>query len=348
VSSSDENHKTGDEASGPNAAPLNASKEKSGGVAHLAPARLIRSLEQLGVPAVLVVLIVVFSIALPATFPTSRNLSGLLSTEDIVILVALGAIAPLIAGEFDLSIGYVLGFTSMEVAVLTLNHGMNVWLASIIAICTAMLIGLVNAFLVLKLRISSFIATLASGTVLSGLTLLLSNSTIVTGVFPNDFVKLGFGGPGGVPPAVYIVGVVGILLIYMTEHTPVGRRLEAIGQGRDAARLAGLKVDRLVLLSLVMSAGVCGIAGVLNTAAQGSASPGTGPEFLLPALAASFLGSTTIRPGRFNILGTVFSVLLLAVGFNGLSQLGAPQWVSPVFDGGVLIIAVGLTRGRVK
>lgn len=348
MSSADEKHKTGEEVSAHKTAPMNGPKMKSGGIAHLLPARLIRLLEQLGVPAVLAVLIIIFSIVLPSTFPTSRNLSGLLSTEDIVILVALGAIAPLIAGEFDLSIGYVVGFSSMEVAVLTLNHGMNVWLASIIAIFTAILIGLANAFLVLKLRISSFIATLASGTVLSGLTLLLSNSTIVTGNFPNNFVKLGFGGPGGVPPAVYIVAVVGIILIYMTEHTPVGRRLEAIGQGRDAARLAGLRVNRLVLLSLVMSAGVCGIAGVLNTAAQGSASPSVGPEFLLPALAASFLGSTTIRPGRFNVLGTVFSVLLLAVGFNGLSQLGAPQWVSPVFDGGVLIVAVGLTRGRVK
>jgi len=309
---------------------------------------LVRMAEEFGVPIVLVVLIIVFSILLPNTFPTSLNLTGLLSTQDIVLLVALGALAPLIGGEYDLSIGYVLGFCSVEVAVLTINVGLNVWVASIITVLSAIVIGTFNAFLVLQLRISSFIATLASGTVLSGLALLISNSTIVTGTFPNNFLKLGFGGPGGIPPAVYVVVVIGALMLYVFEHTPVGRRLEAIGQGRDAARLGGLRINRLIFMSLVVSAGVSGLAGVLNTASQGSADPSVGPEFLLPALAAAFLGSTTIRPGRFNVLGTVASILLLAVGFNGLSQLGAPQWVSPVFDGAVLIVAVGLTRGRVK
>src|ERR1017187_7775190 len=133
--------------------------------------------ERFGVPTVLVVLIIVFAILLPKTFPTSLNLTGLLTTQDIVLLVALGTLAPLIGGEFDLSIGYVLGFSSVEVAVLTVHAGLNIWLASAITILTAIGIGVVNAFLVLQLRISSFIATLASGTVLSGLALLISNST---------------------------------------------------------------------------------------------------------------------------------------------------------------------------
>jgi ribose transport system permease protein len=304
--------------------------------------------ERLGVPAVLVILIVVFSIDLPSTFPTSENLSGILSTEDVGIVLALGGMIPLICGEFDLSIGYVLGFSSMELAVLTLNHGINVWLAVVITIATSAGIGLVNAFLVLFCRVSSFIATLASGTLLSGLTLLISKSTIVTGSFSNAFLKLGNGGYGGVPPGVYIALALAIIIFYVLEHTPFGRHLEAIGQGRDAARLAGVRVNRLVFTSLVTSATIAGLAGVLNTATQGSADPSIGPGFLLPALAAAFLGATTIRPGRFNVIGTVLSVLLLAVGVNGLSQMGAPQWVSPVFNGGVLLVAVGATQIRAR
>jgi ribose transport system permease protein len=310
--------------------------------------RVIEAAERLGVPILLLGLILAFSIKLPHTFPTSQNLSGILTTEAIGIILALGGMIPLICGEFDLSIGFVLGFTSMEMAVLTLNKGVNIWLAAVITMVTAVGIGYINAVLVIWFRLSSFIVTLASGTLLSGLTLLISNSTIVTGPLPAGFIKLGNGGFGGIPPTVYIAFGLGIVMFYVLEHTPPGRRLEAIGQGRDAARLAGVRLNGLVISSLVLSAGVAGLAGVLNTATQGSADPSVGPSFLLPALAAAFLGATTIRPGRFNVIGTILSVLLLAVGVNGLSQLGAPQWVRPVFNGGVLLLAVGTAQIRAR
>ncbi|MTD15129.1 ABC transporter permease [Nakamurella sp. YIM 132087] len=318
-----------------------------------APRKVVRrrigvaeSLERLGVPVLLVVLIIVFAIALPATFPTMRNASGILSTEAVGLMLAFGALVPLVCGEFDLSIGFVLSFSSMLVAVLTINQGWNVWVASLVTIVVAALLGAFNALLVQFFRISSFIATLASGTVLSGITLLISDSTIVTGSLPDSYTGIGSGGPGGIAPAVFMALAVGLILYYVLEHTPTGRRMEAIGQGRDAARLAGVKVNRLVVTSLIVSGGVAGLCGVVNTATQGSADPSVGPGFLLPALAAAFLGATTIRPGRFNIIGTLLSVLLLAVGVNGLSQLGTPQWVGPVFNGGVLLLAVGAAQLR--
>lgn len=311
-------------------------------------ARALRVLERSGVPTVLVILLVVFSITLPKTFPTARNLSGILTTEDVVLLVALGGMIPLIGGEYDLSIGYVLGFCSMEVAVLTLHSGLNVWFAVFLTVLTAIGIGIFNAVLVLFVGVNSFIATLASGTILSGITLLISNSTIVTGSLSHSFLNLGTGGPGGIPPGLMIVLGIGLVLLYVLEHTPAGRHLEAAGQGREATRLAGIRVNRLLFVSLVLSATIAGLAGVLNTATQGSADPSVGSEFLLPALAAAFLGATTIRPGRFNVVGTVLAVYLLAVGVNGLAQLGAPSWVGPVFDGGVLVVAVAAARGRAK
>lgn len=304
--------------------------------------------ERAGVPGLLVILMAIFSITLPHTFPTERNLSGILTTEDVSILLALGGMLPLLAGEFDLSIAYVLGFSSMEMALLTLHGGMNVWLAALITFLTAVCIGLANAIIVLRVGVSSFIATLASGTLLSGIILLVSKSEIIAGDLPHGFTDLGIGGPGGIAPGVFAVLGFAVILLYVIEHVPIGRRLEAVGQGRDAARLAGVRVDRLAFGSLVASASIAGLAGILNLATQGSADPSGSSSFLLPALAAAFLGATTIRPGRFNVAGTVLSVLLLGVGVNGLAQLGAPQWVGPVFDGGVLLIAVMVARRRTK
>lgn len=304
--------------------------------------------ERLGVPAVLIILLIVFTIAKPGTFPTARNLSGIVTTEDVALLLALGGMVPLVAGEFDLSVGFMLGFASMVEAIFVLHLGMNIWVATLLTFVIAIAFGIVNGILILYVGVSSLIATLASGTVLSGITLLVSKSTIVAGSLPRGFLDIGNGGPGGIAPGVFMVLGFAVLLLYVLEHTPLGRYAEATGQGREAARLAGIRVDGLVFGSFVISSAVAGLAGILETATQGSADPSVGPSFLLPALAAAFLGATTIRPGRFNVAGTVLSVLLLAVGVNGLSQLGAPQWVGPVFDGGVLLVAVSVSRSRAK
>lgn len=308
--------------------------------------RLVTLAERGGVAIVLVSLIVAFSIALPATFPTARNLAGIASTQDVAVLLALGAMVPLAGGEYDLSVGFVLGFTSMELAVLTVNVHMPAVEAILLTLATAIGIGVLNAVLTLKFHINSFIATLGVGTVLSGLTLFISHSTIVAGTLPTVLAALGDQGPGGIVYGVYGVVLIALVVLYVIERTPPGRRLEAVGKGRDAARLAGVRVGRLVFVAFVSSSFLSGLAGILETATQGSADPNVGPDLLLPALAAAFLGATTIRPGRFNVVGTVLSVLLLAVGFNGLSQLGAPLWVGPVFDGSVLLCAVAFARGQ--
>ena len=129
-------------------------------------------------------------------------------------------------------------------------------------------------------------------------------------------------------------------------HTPFGRYIYAVGGGREVARLAGINTDLLTILAFTLSGFMAGIAGVLETATVGAAHPDVGPQFLLPAFAAAFLGATTIQPGRFNVLGTVVALFLLAVGIGGFQQLGAPFWVSPVFNGTALLIAVGLAVRR--
>jgi ribose transport system permease protein len=135
-----------------------------------------------------------------------------------------------------------------------------------------------------------------------------------------------------------------VVLWYLTERTPVGRQVVSIGLNKEAARLMGIRTRGLVVASFVTSGLLAGFAGVLLLGRVGSASSGVGPTFLLPALAAGFLGATAIKVGRFNVVGTVIAVALVAVGLNGLQLNGVPVWVEPVFDGAVLAVAVGASR----
>ncbi len=303
-------------------------------------------LERFGALFVLIGLIVFFSLLLPATFPTYENLTTILTTQDVLAILAIGLLVPLAAGEFDLSIGFVLGFTGMEVAVLT---GVLHWHpvpAIVLTLATAVFIGLTNGLLVVRVGINAFIATLGVGTVLSGLTIWMSNGTVVYQGIPDLLLAIGRTQLLLLPLPVFYMIIVIIVFSYIMGHTPFGRYIYAVGGGREVARLAGINTDLLTILAFTLSGFMAGIAGVLETATVGAAHPDVGPQFLLPAFAAAFLGATTIQPGRFNVLGTVVALFLLAVGIAGFQQLGAPFWVSPVFNGTALLIAVGLAVRR--
>ncbi len=303
-------------------------------------------LERFGALFVLIGLIVFFSLLLPATFPTYENLTTILTTQDVLAILAIGLLVPLAAGEFDLSIGFVLGFTGMEVAVLT---GVLHWHpvpAIVLTLATAVFIGLINGLLVVRVGINAFIATLGVGTVLSGLTIWMSNGTVVYQGIPDLLLAIGRTQLLLLPLPVFYMIIVIIVFSYIMGHTPFGRYIYAVGGGREVARLAGINTDLLTILAFTLSGFMAGIAGVLETATVGAAHPDVGPQFLLPAFAAAFLGATTIQPGRFNVLGTVVALFLLAVGIAGFQQLGAPFWVSPVFNGTALLIAVGLAVRR--
>jgi ribose transport system permease protein len=294
---------------------------------------------------VLIVVVVAFSLARPETFPTYTNLVAILSSQTVLLMLALGALFPLVAGEFDLSVGYALGFTAMLLAVLAGKHGVPVVPAMIIAVLVGGVIGAINGFLVIRLRVNAFIATLASGTVLQGLTLWLSDGQVVANL-PASISDIGRLRLADMPVLVFIVAAVAVIVGFVLEKTPGGRYMYATGLGREAARLAGVKTSVLLAVAFVVSGLMAGVAGVMQTTVLGAANPDVGAQYLLPVFAAGFLGATAIRPGRFNVGGTVLALLLLAAGIAGLSQLGAPLWVSPVFNGLALIIAVAFAVRR--
>jgi ribose transport system permease protein len=287
-------------------------------------------------------LVVAFSLALPGRFPTSGNLQNILGDQAIPGLMALAAVLPLAAGEFDLSIAATLGFNSILVAWLT-AHGVAVIPAALISVGVGALVGLVNALLVVGIGVNAFIATLGTSSVLAGLNLLVSNGETLFQGIPSSLLNVSQKTVGGLPlPVYYFAGAV-LILWYLLERTPYGRYLRATGMGREPARLTGVPTRRMLASAFILAGAIAGFCGCLETARIGSATASVGPEFLLPAYAAAFLGATTIKRGRFNVLGTVVGVFTLAVGISGLTLWGAPFWVPDIFNGMALIVAVSFS-----
>ena len=300
-------------------------------------ARYVEAWSGLGV---WVAIIALFGIIEPSTFLTMTTVKSVLSNEAITTIMAMALILPLAAGVYDLSIGGTMGMTMMLVAWLQSSHHMGFVLAIILTIVAALIIGSVNAFVVVGLGVDSFIATLGMGSVLDGLVQWISGgNNIILGISPK-FLDISQAEIFTIALPVLYMLILAVILWYVIEYRQFGRYMFATGSNSDAARLAGVRTDRLRAVSLVVCALIAGIAGILFTSKIGSAAPGTGDTYLLPAFSGALLGATQVRPGRVNVLGTLIAVYLLATGIQGLELAGAQVWVQDVFYGGGLIIAV--------
>jgi ribose transport system permease protein len=294
----------------------------------------------------LVILIVGFSFA-TNRFLTTENLTNLLVVQAVISCVAFAAIIPLIAGEFDLSLGNMIGFLAMLGAVLgAAGYGAVVVVSTMIV--ASVICGLVNGALTVKFEISSFIATLGTGILLSGFTFALSNGQVIFSGVPEALTYIGQEHFLGLGITVWLTILIALVLLYVTEQTPFGTKLYAIGGSERVAFLAGIRTGLLKIIAFAVAGLLVGIGAIFALGQNGAANPGYGPDLLLPAYAAAFLGVTSYRPGYYNIPGAIIAILLLAVGFNGLNLLGAPFWVQPIFNGAVLIVAVVTARAEAR
>lgn len=287
-----------------------------------------------------------------AVFLSMPNLSVLLGNQATVALLALAAIIPLVSGQFDFSLGANAATATVLCAGLMSRDHFPLALACLLCLLLGAAIGLVNGLLVTRYRLSSFVTTLAVATLLGGIIQWYTGGqTILAGISP-QLVQFGSDTLFGIPRVVYVVLVVAALLWYLLSQTPYGRSLYAVGANPRAAKLVGIRSERYVTISFVLAGTIAALVGILQLARAGSATADSGTSLLFPALAAAFLGATAIRPGFFNVIGTLIGVLFVSVAVSGLTLAGAQAWVSPVFNGAALLIAVGLAtylgrhRGR--
>ncbi len=287
----------------------------------------------------LLALIIAFSVLKPATFFTSGNLATILTTQAALLVVAVTLAIALAAGEFDLSIAGTIGFCGILVAHLSANLRIPLSVSVLVVLVIGILIGLTNSLFVVYFRVSSFIVTLALGTLLTGAALGISGSSTISNL-PEGFAILMQHRFLGVGLPFWYAAVIVALCWFLLEQTPFGRYLFFTGEGREAAALAGVRVNKVRVISLVVSAVGAAFAGIVLVGQTGAADASFGDSYLLEAFAAAFLGAATIKAGRFNILGAVVAVFLLSVGTTGLQLFGLANWVTNVFEGAVLIAAV--------
>ncbi len=307
------------------------------------------SFRNIGAVYVWILLIIVFSFWAPETFPQWDTVRQVLNQNAVTALVALSLIIPLSSGMFDLSIGYALGLCNVVCAYFIVRAGIGIEVAIVLTLLVSLAIGIINATVVVGFKIDSFIATLATGSLLlAGITLTTGQSEIVgPGLTTGFFSDIANADVGGISLSVVYMLIVAVAIWFVLEHTVAGRWFYATGFNGDAARLAGIPVRRLQFLSLIVSAVIAGgIAGITVTSQIGSGSTTVGPPFLLNSFAAAFLGATQLRQGRFNAWGTLIAVFMLGTGTAGLGLAGAPVWAPSVFVGVVLLLALGITRAE--
>ncbi|MFE7243089.1 ABC transporter permease [Streptomyces sp. NPDC057580] len=303
---------------------------------------LPRDLERFGILIAVVLLGAAFATLLPGVFLSASNLKTIITSQAVMLILALGVTIPLRAHYFDLSVPMTMVIASSLVAVITKGGG-SLSLAVAAALGIALIVGAVNALLVVYIGVDSFIATLGTGSVLTGITFALTNTEVVTGV-PREFSAVFTTEVFGISATAWYAWLLAAIIWVMFQYTPYGRLLLFVGGNPHAAFLAGISTKRIATGAYLLVAIIGAFAGLAVTGIFGAADPTIAPSFLLLPYSAAFLGAAAFQLGRFNVAGTVTALYLLAVGVNGLQLLGASPWVSELFNGFTLIVAVAFSR----
>ncbi|MCR9135216.1 MAG: ABC transporter permease [Alphaproteobacteria bacterium] len=300
--------------------------------------------ERFGLVFVWIAIVLLFGAMRPDTFLTWSNFSTIFGSEAVLVIVTLGLIIPLTAGDFDLSIAQTLTLASMATAILNARLDVPIVATIPIVLLIGISIGIINGAITLFFRVHSLIVTLGIGTFLHGITLWISNSQTISGVSPSLIKYVIVTRVFGIPIEFYYAMILAGIIWYVFSFTAFGQHLLFTGRGKEVARLTGVNVGAVRMSAFIASGFMGALAGILYTGTTGSANPSSGTFLLLPAFAAAFLGATCIRPGRFNPWGSVIAVYFLVTGINGLSVLGFRTFVQDLFYGGALVIAVMVSQ----
>jgi ribose/xylose/arabinose/galactoside ABC-type transport system permease subunit len=304
--------------------------------------------------AIVLVYLLIMLIAPPDTFASYRNMTGLLRSMSTMSLIALGTSLVIIAGEIDLSFGYMYGLASMILAVTWLSLGWPLPLALMAAFGAAVVLGSFNAFLTTIVGIPSFIATLGSGTLAFGTTLFVSGSRTFSLSAGSEHVSAEgiaafravstFPLPFNIPMQGLWLILFAIVFVYMLDLSLFGFRLRAVGGNTKAASIAGLPVRRYKWFAFLASSLMASVAALLDFAFVGIAQPDAGQTLMFPVFAAVIIGGASLVGGKGSTVGTLAGALLLGILSNAFAILALGAHVQQLFLGGVTIVAVVIDK----
>lgn len=322
------------------------------------PAVALGSFLRAGAVFILLGLMVIgFTYAEPA-FINIGNLMSILQAVSVVAILGAGVTVTLAVGGFDLSIGAVAASSVMAASYAMIVWHLNAFAAAPLVLAFGAAVGLINAFLIVRLRVPDLLATLAVMFLLSGLQLIptagrsisaglvLPDGSKATGSYDPAFLLIGrYSLFGTLPVSVVLMAVVAIVLFVLTERTRIGRLLFATGGNEVATRLAGASTRRLKTLAYVISGTLAALGGIVIAARVGRGDVSSGGSLLMDSVAAALIGFAVLNLRRPNVLGTVAGAVFVGVLLNGLTMLNAPYYTQDFVKGAVLVGALALTYG---
>ena len=312
--------------------------------------RRVFAVREAGVLFALVALCVGMSFASPYFF-TLRNIFNVLQGMSTIGIMAVGMTMVLIAGGLDLSVGSVLAVGAVLSARLMTYSGINPWLSVMFGLAAGAAIGVVNGVLITRAKIVPFIATLGTLSVARGLAFLLAtrgSGSVASNVPMRDpgvaFLGAGYIGPMPVP-VLLMLAIVAVAAVFL-GNTVLGRQIYAIGSNPRAARLSGIAVERVQMITYVVAGGLSALAGIVTTGLFATASANLGQGVELDVIAAAVIGGTSLRGGEGTVIGTLIGAAIMAVVRNAFVLLGLPLPLQVMIIGIVILLAVGLDRRR--
>lgn len=298
---------------------------------------------RLAVIGIWALLVLAYGLAEPKVFLTHGTFRTIFGSQLALVFLCAALLCTVCVGEFvDLSVASVFGMSAIVVSVLNVHHGWGLGSASVAAVLVAVGCGVVNGILAVYIGVNTIVVTLGMGTLLLGLALWVSDLQPVSGL-PVSFSNIALHSVFGLPAGFWEGLALMLAFAYVLHLTPLGLHMRFVGANREVSRLSGVRVNRVRFGAFVMAGLISGIGGVLSAAASGGFDANVSQTYLLPTFAATFLGTAVLFPGRFNPLGGLIAIYFLATGILGLQLLGVPAWVSSVFYGGVLVVAVTMS-----
>ena len=300
--------------------------------------------DRVGVLISLAILVVVMAIFAP-NFLTTSNIFGVLQQIAVIGIISVGMTFVILLGGIDLSVGSIVAFTGLVIG-LAMSAGIPVVISLLIGIAIGAVIGCLNGFLIAKVKLQPFVATLGTMTMVRGLAYTITNGQPVYQL--PDFFKNMAGFIGPIPKPVIVMIIAFALGVYILKYTKFGRYMFAIGGNKVASKLSGINVTKYEILVYVTSGVCCAVAAILLTARMGSAVATAADGYELDAIAAVAIGGTSMTGGRGSIVGTLIGVLIIGVIANGLNLLDVQQGPQRFVKGAIIIFAVMLEVGKKK